>query len=53
MLFIHSFIYLFYDIHMNINKNLYYVDTFGLFEGANARAITIQREQYGVLFIYL
>ena len=26
---------------------LYYIDTFGLFEGDDARAITIQREQYG------
>ena len=24
-----------------------YIDTFGLFEGVDARAITIQREQYG------
>jgi hypothetical protein len=32
---------------MNINKILYYIDTFGLFEDVDARAITIQREQYG------
>jgi hypothetical protein len=25
----------------------YHVDTLGLFEGVDARAITIQREQYG------
>jgi hypothetical protein len=24
-----------------------YIDTFGLFEGVDVRAITIQREQYG------
>ena len=28
-------------------QSLYYIDTFGLFEGDDARAITIQREQYG------
>jgi hypothetical protein len=28
-------------------QNLYYIDTFGLFEGDDARAITVQREQYG------
>jgi hypothetical protein len=28
-------------------QNLYYNDTFNLFEGDDARAITIQREQYG------
>jgi hypothetical protein len=27
--------------------NLYYIDTFGLLEGADAGVITIQREQYG------
>jgi hypothetical protein len=32
---------------MNINKNLYYTNTFDFFEGVDARAITIQREQYG------
>jgi hypothetical protein len=42
---------------------LHYIDTFGLFEGADARVIIIQREQYGgtvhlfigteVLFTYL
>jgi hypothetical protein len=31
----------------------YYIDTFGLLEGNDVNAITIQREQYGVLFIYL
>jgi hypothetical protein len=34
-------------------QRLYYIDTFDLFEGNDARAITIQREQYEVLFIYL
>jgi hypothetical protein len=34
-------------------QSLYYIDTFDLFEGDDARAITIQREQYGVLFTYL
>ena len=29
------------------HKNLYYTDTFGLFEDADAKAITIQHEQYG------
>ena len=28
-------------------QNLYYIDTFGLIQGDDARAITIQREQYG------
>ena len=28
-------------------QSLYYIDTFDLFEGDDARAITIQREQYG------
>jgi hypothetical protein len=27
-------------------QNIYYIDTFGLFEGDDARAITVQREQY-------
>jgi hypothetical protein len=27
---------------------MYYIDTFGLFEGNDARAITILDEQYGV-----
>ena len=31
---------------MNIIR-IYYRDTFGLFEGVDARVITIQREQYG------
>jgi hypothetical protein len=31
---------------MNINR-IHYIDTFGLFEGVDARVITIQREQYG------
>jgi hypothetical protein len=34
---------------MNIyeyEQDLYYIDTFSLFEGVDARAITIQREQY-------
>jgi hypothetical protein len=35
------------------HQNLHYIDTFGLFEGDDARAITTQREQYGILFIYL
>jgi hypothetical protein len=26
---------------------MYYIDTFGLLEGANVRVNTIQREQYG------
>jgi hypothetical protein len=34
-------------MHMDINKSCYYIDTFVLFEDANARVITIQREQYG------
>jgi hypothetical protein len=38
----YQFIYLFHDKHME-----YYIDTFGLFDFINARAITIQREQYG------
>jgi hypothetical protein len=29
---------------------LYYIDTFGLAEGKDARVITIQREQYGATF---
>jgi hypothetical protein len=40
-------------IHICISKgtyeyqqNLYYIDTFGLLEGADARMITIQCEQY-------
>jgi hypothetical protein len=40
--FMYQFIYLFHDKHME-----YYIDTFGLFDFINARAITIQREQYG------
>jgi hypothetical protein len=28
-------------------QSLYYIDTFGLFEGEDMRANTIQREQYG------
>ena len=28
-------------------QNLYYIDTFGLLEGVDARVITNQREQYG------
>jgi hypothetical protein len=28
-------------------QNLHYIDTFGLFEGTDARVITIPREQYG------
>ena len=28
-------------------QNLYYIDTFGLLEGVDAREITNQREQYG------
>jgi hypothetical protein len=31
---------------MSINKNLYYIDTFGLLEGVDVRVITIQREHY-------
>jgi hypothetical protein len=27
-------------------KNMYYIDTFGVLEGADVRVITIQREQY-------
>jgi hypothetical protein len=33
--------------------SLYYIDTFGLFEDDDTIAITNQREQYGVVFIYL
>jgi hypothetical protein len=29
-------------------QNLYYIDTFDLLEGVDAREITNQREQYGV-----
>jgi hypothetical protein len=47
--FIHSYIYSITYIHEH-QHNLYYIDTFGLFEGANVRAITIQREQYGATF---
>jgi hypothetical protein len=32
-------------MHKNY-QNLYYINTFGLFEGVDMRAITIQREQY-------
>ena len=41
-------------IHENKNtlQNLYYTDTFSLFEGVDARAITIQHEQYGAI-VYL
>jgi hypothetical protein len=41
--FIHSFIYLFHNVYIH-EQNLYYIDTFGLFEGVDARAITIQCE---------
>jgi hypothetical protein len=35
-------------------QNLYYIDTFGLFEGVDARAITIQREQYmGTVHLFI
>jgi hypothetical protein len=34
-------------------QNLYYNDAFDFLEGEDARAIIIQREQYGVLFNYL
>jgi hypothetical protein len=35
-------------------QNLYYNDTFGLFEGDDARAITIQREQYeGTVHLFI
>jgi hypothetical protein len=36
----------FHNECMNIINNSYYIDTFGLFEGCDARAITIQSEQY-------
>jgi hypothetical protein len=39
--------HMYFIIHTRTLQNLYYTDTFGLFEGFNARAITIQREQYG------
>jgi hypothetical protein len=47
MQFISSFTFVFHNMHMNINKSCYYIDTFGLFKDANMRVITIQREQYG------
>jgi hypothetical protein len=34
-------------------KNLYYIDTFGLFEDDGARAITVSVNSTGVLFTYL
>jgi hypothetical protein len=34
-------------------QSLYYIDNVSLFEGDDARSITIQREQYEVLFTYL
>ena len=35
-------------------QNLYYNDTFNLFEGDDARAITIQREQYdGTVHLFI
>jgi hypothetical protein len=34
-------------VHKSINKNMYYIDTFGLLKGLDVRVITIQREQYG------
>jgi hypothetical protein len=40
-----------YSHFINMNKHqryLYYINTFGLLEGENARVITILREQYGV-----
>jgi hypothetical protein len=43
----YSFIYLFPGKHINIIRIYIYIDTFDLFEGDNARAVTIQREQYG------
>jgi hypothetical protein len=39
---------------MNIINNSYYIDTFGLFEGCDARAITIQSEQYnGTVHLFI
>jgi hypothetical protein len=35
------------NTYMSINKNMYYIDTFGLLEGVDVRVITIQCEQYG------
>jgi hypothetical protein len=36
------------------NKNTCYIDTFGLFECDDARAITIQREQYsGTVHLFI
>jgi hypothetical protein len=47
----YPFIYLFHDKH---NQNLYYIDTFDLFKGDGARAITIQREQYeGTIHLFI
>jgi hypothetical protein len=43
----YSFIYLLPDKNINIIRIYIYIDTFGLYEGDDARAITIQREQYG------
>jgi hypothetical protein len=46
-------------IHMSISwythgHNLYYTDTFDLFEGVDARAITIQCEQYvGTIHLFI
>jgi hypothetical protein len=51
------FTFFFYFLNMSrCSQYLYFIDTFGFTEGENvgdAGAITIQREQYGVLFIYL
>jgi hypothetical protein len=47
--FMYQFIYLFHDKHME-----YYIDTFRLFEGVDARAITIHREQYeGIVHLFI
>jgi hypothetical protein len=35
-------------------QNIYYIDTFGLFEGDDAKAITVRREQYeGTVHLFI
>jgi hypothetical protein len=44
---IHSYTYVFHNIHMNINTFDLFELTEFILQGVDARAITIQREQYG------
>jgi hypothetical protein len=46
---INSFIFAYHKLYKNINRNNYYIDTFGLSEGLDVRVITIQRDQYGAI----